>query len=61
MFEFYIGEELAATSVDVNALVSAASENGFEFVTEVLGAYLLAHPDGRTALMRVAAPEMSPA
>lgn len=52
MFVFYIGDEAVAVSDDAPSIVAASEQAGFQLVTEVLGAFALAHPDGRTGLVR---------
>ena len=48
------GEAIGATETDAVALLDAALANGFHYVTEVLGTYLLANDDtGQTATMAI--------
>ncbi|ADD81112.1 gp07 [Rhodococcus phage ReqiPine5] len=54
MYQFIIGSETVFQSSDATAVVARSEAEGFHLVTEVAGAYALAHPDGRTGLVRIA-------
>lgn len=54
MYEFIIGETKTFASASAPEVVAFTEREGFHLVTEVLGVYTLAHPDGRTGLVRVA-------